>query len=259
MLFGIRTNTSNSSSLLGLLGAKYVDLLSILAVCIQTDGSLVERGNNHRICFASSDSILASFAESLFSKLSKFKPNVYTGAKGITEVKLTDRSLTKKLFELSPEFKTFSENSAIQPTINFLYKKNLATRIWAIRFAFSTDGCISLSKRNKPELNLACCTKSLVDEWKLFLEKFGIKANISNRNRYKQGVAGLRIYNFQSIYNFYCLGGFVEGVKISKKSKRYVGLRKNELLQKVVKRIMETGGIEPPISRFPMEIISRVP
>lgn len=162
-------------------------------------------------------------------------------SKGCRNVVITDKFLGKSLFELSPEYRTFPLEEKTQPTIRFLEDKNLQTKIWALRFAFTTDDCISLSKRSKPELGFACCNRNMAKEWQAFLRQFGLNAHIARNGRYKQGVAGLRIYDFKSIRNFYKLGGFIDGVKISRKSTKYMGMQKNGLLRKVVELGIEKG------------------
>ena len=185
--------------------------------------------------FSSLDSVLINFIEALISKLSRFKPAITIGSKGVRDVRLSDKELGEKLLQLSPEYRTFPVDESGQPTTKFLFNKNIQTKIWAIRFAFTTDGSISLSKNNKPELNFACYNKNISEEWQRFLVPFGISGHVAKCKKSKQGVSGVRIYDFKSIYNFYKLGGFIEGVKISKKSTRYTGMEKNELLRRVVK------------------------
>ena len=139
---------------------------------------------------------------------------------------------------LSPEYRTFPLDENFQPTINFLYNKNLRTKVWAARVAFTTDGCISLSKQGKPELNFACYNKYISEEWQKFLTQFEINGHVAKCKKSRQGVSGVRIYDSKSICAFYRLGGFIDRVKISKKSTRYTGIEKNKLLKFVVDKII---------------------
>ena len=50
----------------------------------------------------------------------------------------------------------------------------------------------------------------------------------------KHFAEGVRTYDSESIYKFYLLGGFLEGVKISTKSKNHCGMTKNKLLHQIV-------------------------
>ncbi len=221
-----------------------VDLKSILAVCLLTDGCLSVEGRTHRISIFSKDPIIIKFSRALLLKLSKFEPAVYKGSKGVSIVRLTDNNLARELLKLSPEFRTFPPEGRPQPTISFLKTANQQTKKWAIKVALTLDGSICLSKYLKPELNLACYNKTTCEEWQKLFVEFGIRGNVSYSNRSKQGAIGVRIFNYSSIYNFYKIGGFMEGVKISKKSTRFCGIEKNTLLNKVINLGIQKGVLE---------------
>lgn len=123
-----------------------------------------------------------------------------------------------------------------QPTINFLNDRSSQTKIWCIRFAFSTDGSISLSKRGDVELTLSCAHPKLCLEWKALLEKFGLKGKLHVDSDSWSGIYGLRFYNRKSVENFAKMGGFVPGVKVTRNSKYYRGIEKNELLKECLSR-----------------------
>ena len=110
-----------------------------------------------------------------------------------------------------------------------------------MRFAFAADGYISLPKNKKPTLGITCCTKSVCREWIDFLADFQIRAKIVGNSKYREGVLGVRICEFKSIKTFYDLGGFVDGIKISSKSKTYEGMEKNKLLEECVKIGIKKG------------------
>jgi len=162
---------------------KNVDLKSILAVCLLTDGCLSVEGRTHRISIFSKDSIIIEFSRALLLKLSKFEPAVYKGSKGVSIVRLTDNDLARELLKLSPEFRTFPPEGRSQPTITFLKTANQQTKKWAIKVALTLDGAICLSKYIKPELNLACYNKTACEEWQKLFVEFGIRGNVSYSNR----------------------------------------------------------------------------
>ena len=224
--------------------SKEVDLESVLAVCLLTDGHLQIGENTRRISIYSTDAIIADFSEALLSKLSGFTPRVYGSGNNILAVRITDNNLSNKILTLSPEYRTFPPEGCAQLTIKFLKNKNRQTKIWAIRVAFTMDGSVSLSKTERPELNLACYNKSLSEEWQKLFQEFGIKCKVAYSKKSKQGAIGVRSYNYGSIYEFFKLGGFLEGVKISRKSKYYCGMAKNDLLQKLVGLGVKKGVIK---------------
>ena len=45
------------------------------------------------------------------------------------------------------------------------------------------------------------------------------------------GIGGVRFYNKQSLKKFLQIGGFISGVKITRKSRVYAGIEKNTLLK----------------------------
>ncbi|MDE1857408.1 MAG: hypothetical protein KGH98_05030, partial [Candidatus Micrarchaeota archaeon] len=197
---------------------------------------------SYRICYYSKDVVLKNFTNSLLFKLSRYVPHVITTKRKVYAVRLSDKNLASELLKLSPSYKTNPRHyqskssylSEIQPSIKFIKSANAATQKWCIRFALSTDGCISMSRRGIAELNLACCNPKLVEEWLELFEEYGINGNIGRNKSYWGGISGIRIYDPQSIKNFYKIGGFVPEVLISSKSKRYKGLEKNRLLLQAI-------------------------
>ena len=196
-------NIRIENDLLDVLKNEKVDLLSVLATCLLTDGHLEQRGNTYRLSFSSSDNLFVNFISALFYELGNSVPAVYGPHKNAYNICLSDRKLGKELIALSPEYKTYASNVEKQPTVSFLYGVNLATQIWCIRFAFSADGYISLPRSKKPTLGLACCNKSVCVEWVEFLKRFEIRAKVIKTSRYSEGVSGIRICEFKSIQNFY--------------------------------------------------------
>ena len=111
----------------------------------------------------------------------------------------------------------------------FFFNKNRA-----LRFGFSADGCITHSINGKSEVNLACYHPTLPFEWRELVDEFDLDFTITKHKNSWCRLSGIRACKRLSIKKFYSLGGFIDGVKISKKSKRHCGMVKNELLKKVV-------------------------
>lgn len=248
-----KTKLNIHNELLNRLVSKGVDLKAVLAICILTDGCLTKDGNSIRIIFYSKDKILADFAFALLNKLSSFNPSIFLSAKDTFAVRVSDNNLGKELLQMSPDYRTYPPEGGSQPTIKFLENANEQTKKWCIRFAFTTDGCISFNRNKKAELNLACYNKSTSEEWQSLLSEFGIESHLSKSDKSRQGCVGLRIYKYGPIKKFQEMGGFIDGVKISKKSKKYCGMEKNELLKTALKETekrMGMGGFEPPTARL---------
>lgn len=218
----------------------------LLATLLLTDGSLY--GNN--ISYSSKDSTLINIVIDILRLCSKKLPSIYT-SNGLKRVYLNDPDLVKNLLKLSPTFKTCpSSNQSVddyciesQPTIKFLNKIKKSTLIECIRLAISTDGGITLhQKRNKdtilirPEIFLSCAHPTLCDEWEKVLEKIGIKMSRKRDKNLWSGIRGLSSGKLRYLIKLSELGGFIEDVKISKKSKFFEGFNKNDLLRLNLKR-----------------------
>ena len=235
----------NSHPLIEQLKAEKVDLESILGVCLLTDGSMQVKGRHYRISYSTIDKTLQELIFSLMNDLSVRVPSI-SFSKKANSIRVSDGNLGAELLKLSPNFKTSPSwyetkeeyLSTKQPTLSFLDNCNEQTRRWAIRFGFSADGSISHSITGKSELSIACYHPSLSFEWMKLLESFGLNCKIGKNINSWCGISGVRAQNYPSIKKFYELGGFIDGVKISKKSRRYRGYEKNDLL----KSIVENGG-----------------
>ena len=227
-------------SLIEELKKQKVDLYSILAVCLLTDGSMQVKNNSFRLAYASQDRRLLSILWSLMNELSDYLP-IVTGFQIFT-IRLSDKELGEKLAGLCPNYKTSPVHyekindylATPQPSLSFLEAANMRTKRRAIRFGFSADGCVSFSKYNKPEINLACHHPTLVYEWKRILQRVGINAKIARSKNSWCNITGVRFQDMESIKKFYKLGGFLDGVKISRKSKKFTGMEKNALLEKII-------------------------
>ena len=123
-----------------------------------------------------------------------------------------------------------------QPSLNFLKKTNNKTRILCLRLALSTDGYVSVPLNGTPIVGLTCYHPTLCYEWQEIFNLVGIKTQIINRKKSWCGVAGVR-FSTKSIQKFWEMGGFIKSVKISKKSKKYKGMEKNELLKIAINKI----------------------
>ncbi len=229
-----------SNPLIEHLKSEGVDLKAVLAVCLLMDGSMQVQGNHYRISYASKDEVLLDVLFSLINEVSERVPTV-SFAKKANSVRVSDSRLGQELLKMSPNFKTSPSRHQTkeeyfgepQPTLGFLACANLPTKVWAARFGMSADGYIGYS-RGKAELGISCYHPTLAVEWKNFLTELGVSCRIRENKASWCGISDVRTSVSKSINAFFQMGGFVDGVKISKKSKRFVGMTKNELLERVV-------------------------
>ena len=220
-----------------------IDLKAILAVCLLTDGSMQVKGNHFRISFSTSDLIFRDLIFSLINELSVKVPSIDFTKKRNYLIRVSDELLGHRMLALSPNYKTSptwkhqTKEEYLQepqPTLKFLAGANQQTKLWALRFGFTSDGCISVRVKGQAAIELACYHPTLAPEWKDFAQSFGFKINITKSKNSWCIISGIRIQTQAGFKKFYNLGGFIDDVKISRKSKRFCGMAKNELLEIVV-------------------------
>lgn len=219
------------------------DLKYVLAVCLLTDGSLAINYSSYRIVYHTIDPVLKNFIVALLFKLSRFVPKVFIDRNNVYAIRICDTSLAKNLLKLSPSYKKNPATGQApedylkepQPSLSFIKSANEKTKIWCMRFAFSTDGSISISKSKTIELNFSCYNSTLASEWLDLFRNYGLNAYLGKNKSSWSNVDGVRIYDLASLKKFFSMGGFIDGVKISRKSKRYKGLDKNMLLKKAIR------------------------
>jgi len=219
-----------------------IDHLSLLISLLMTDGCLMRRS----VFFTNKDRVLLNIFIDILSHISKANIRIRLRRKNIFEISAYDSILVKKLLKRSPTFKTSPQTqtkkgylNGPQPTIKYLFKQNLKTKIACVRLALTSDGCLSFNSESKDEfrkranLHLACAHPSLTKQWKELFEQVGLKCSIIKQKDYWGGIKGISTRNLKTINKFRELGGFAEGVKISKKSKFLWGYEKNRLLDLV--------------------------
>lgn len=222
-----------------------VNLKPLLVTYLLTDGSLLPKNESYRLCFFTKDEELKSFIYDMLLKESRYLPSLSKDKKnGVYIIRVTDNYLAKNLFKLNKNYKKIPyKNQSLedylkmpQPSLNFLKKIDNKTRILCLRLALSTDGYVSVPLKGTPTVGLTCYHPTLCNEWKEIFALCGIKTYIINKKASWCGIAGVKL-STDSIYKFWKIGGFIEGVKVSKKSKRYKGMKKNELLKVAINKL----------------------
>jgi len=211
--------------------------LPLLATLLLTDGYLQKRG---LVGYASTDQTLMNIFIDLVRANSEKSPNLLRRSDGRLEAYVFDPKLVEKLLLLSPSYKKSPENLSkkeylqeSQPTVDFLLAQDIKTRICSIRLAMSADGCVTPYRLKKgqlrPRIMLCCANPSLVEGWRKVFWSLGIETWIKGGKKWS-GVEGLMVWKRKVIEIFRELGGFVNGVKITRKSPNFAGVEKNVLL-----------------------------
>lgn len=220
-----------------------VSSLPLLATLLLTDGYLQKRGV---VGYTSIDSVLMNVFIDLARANSKKLPNLLQRDDGRLEAYVFDRKLVQELFTLSPSYKKSPSNTSKkeyldepQPPVDFLLETDVRTRLYSIRLAMSADGCITARKPINGQMiaNLifACANPTLLNGWKKVFSSLGIEMRVIKAKVKWAGVGGLVASKKEMLYRFWKLGGFVDGVKITRKSPNFAGIEKNALLNRFLK------------------------
>jgi len=247
---------------------------SIILPILLSDGG--EKPQNRIFCSGESDVIHRIWSDALHFSYnilpSSYKLPVKNKTIFITTHKINNK-IKRELKSICPSFKTCpykqKENDYLhspQPVIKFLFKANSLGQKIAIRIWASTDGNtgVHLDKRRgliTPNLKIGCAHPSLVKELKKLLELNGINTSVTYTKGNWSGIDGIISSSINSLINFLDMGGFIDGIKISRKSKYYYGIAKQDVLLSIFEfmkrqrensklRITDSGKINRHIRRI---------
>ncbi len=212
------------------------DWQKIVAVGLLTDGyvALRKRDKRYNVRFFSCDTRLLSCFRTMI-KIAFEESYTSLTKGGHNRVWLLDyqkgknSEMMKKLLSFS---KTYCTNSGAEPSLDFLLKEKMKTKIMAIRFAMSADGSVSIKQsgnRVSFALRLACAHPDLVWQWKNLFADIGIDIRIDKDKAIYSGIHGLATSKKSSFSRFNEIGGFFpENVKVT--NGKFIGLEKNQVL-----------------------------
>ncbi len=237
---------------------------AVICPLLQTDGSggLDKRKNLYVASFKNiSKELHDIFVDSIYETYDGFLPGSYLLKDSIKDDKYTECYVTKyfgKLFQplykdlikLCGNFKTSKCHSQSsedyekedKPHLDYLlnakeFEKIVALRIWA-----STEGAIIPMRRNKgglivPKLQISCSNKDLLFQLQKIATSIGLHFTVRN----EKGTGYKCLYNMavSCALSFLKLGGFVDGVKISKSSKYYEGVNKQDLVYATLEHMIK--------------------
>lgn len=239
---------------------KNVDLRkAVICPLLQTDGCgcFDKRRRLYFISFKNISKELHNiFVDSVYFAYNKFLPCSYLLKDRLKEDKYTQCYVTKyngiefqpiyeDLLKLCGNFKTsiyYSQNledyeKEAKPHLNYLLDAKKIEKIIALRIWASAEGAIIPMRRNKgglivPKLQISCSNKELLFQLDKVTKSVGLHFSVRN----EKGIGYKCLYNMtiSCILSFLRLGGFIEGVKISKNSKYYEGIDKQDLAYSIL-------------------------
>lgn len=226
---------------------------AIILPIIQTDGyhTFDKRKKQHYICFKNTCKTLHNILVDSFYLQYNFLPSSYiileqkkgnyTPAFVTRYVGKEFQETHKELISLCGNFKTSKYHSQSiedynkEPLVHLYYltnasklEKETALRIWA-----ATEGAIIPMRRKKgdlivPKLQISCANEKLLFQLKEITDFLNIHFTIKTEKG--RGYKGLNNMSISCALAFLKIGGFIEGVKISKSSKYYEGIDKQDVL-----------------------------
>lgn len=219
----------------------YGKFSKLLSVFLLTDGYMRGGGG---IMLISTDEILHNYFLTLLKEAYNLTPTVNSFMKKSKETIVWSKSVTSRMLELSPTFKTYPRDCRLecyyqgpQPSLSFLENEDIDVLKEVIRIAMSTDGTVNVEfPRNMvyPKLEFSCAHPVLLYQWKQIFKKVGIRSFIIKSKITWSKIRGIGIKELKSVRRFLEIGGFIEDVKITGKSKYYKGLSKNLLLRLII-------------------------
>ena len=227
---------------------------AVICPLLQTDGSgsLDKKKNLYFISFKNISKELHNiFVDSVYFAYNKFLPSSYLLKDklkdGYTECYVTRyvgrdfQGIYKDLIRLCGNFKTSRYHSQniedyekeAKPHLNYLFNAKKIEKIVALRIWASAEGAIIPMRRKRgglivPKLQISCANKELLFQLEKVAETIGLHFTI----RYEKGTGYKCLYNMaiSCALSFLNIGGFIEGVKISKSSKYYEGIDKQDIV-----------------------------
>ena len=202
-----------------------INLLKLVCFIV-TDGGIYQRRN--QIYFdTTDDKLMNKFIET--ARGLQVKHIYVSKGHGTKTIYFYSKELYQHLKSLIGNEKTLPLDEMLR-----LSKKNIQEML---QILFSTDGGVSLStsncrtdgkKRIHRKVTFTSSNRRNLEIVKKLLQRFGVRGRIQNNG-------DLEIKGRRNLEKFKNLIGFIEGVKVTNKSKKWCGIEKNKLLDLCLK------------------------
>jgi transcriptional regulator with XRE-family HTH domain len=250
-----------------------VDLLrAVIIPCLQTDGD-IRQGKKAALRFTGNNKILHDyFVDAMHYVYNEFPTAYFMGPTDNTfrteYGKKAIKKIRDEIMNLAGNAKTcpangqsiFEYSKEPQPHLDYLKDASKTEQQIALRIWSSTEGSISVIKRNNyiyPCLEIACAHPDLVAQLQEISKRFKIKFLIAKKESTWSGINRLSASSLNSCIRFLRLGSFIKGVKISSHSRYHEGIDKDVLFLGILefkKQELEDGHLKLPIQQVHHEI-----
>lgn len=215
--------------------------LGILVGLLLTDGCVRYSCRTWKIIFSGKSKELAKIFKQKIRKIFGVKKfTSWVDKNGVESIQISSKKIAAHLLKFTPSFRTkpFKDGSFDLTKIpDFFWDLPTESLAEILRVMFSADGSIILgAKWNKTKkmwtftrrVQLTSVNPNIKQQIaRLLKEKFNLKPTIWKNDAVMEKKDDIK--KFQKII------GFVEGVKISGKSKNWKGLEKNQILELAIK------------------------
>ncbi len=213
---------------------------AVIIPCLQRDGYSGQWNQYYRLSFHGNSKVLHDyFVDAIYYEYKEL-PSTYFGRCYFTEycsdtINIEDVTNLAGNTKTSPAHRQTVKDylKETQPHLDYLFTAPKAEQKIAIRIWASTEGCITVYKKNEranPRLVIACSHPDLAKQLQKILRRFNMNFNIRHSKRHWSGIDGLSTSSLSTCINFLKFGGFVKGVKIGATSKYHEGIDKDVLL-----------------------------
>lgn len=250
---------------------------AVIIPCLQSDGCIAKRyqgDKSYRIIFYGNNKVLHDyFVDAMYYEYNLLPSSyfVYNSRERFTAYE--KRSTSEIMNEIVDEIMNLAGNTKTapireqtaeeylngpQPHLNYLKnapktERKLALRIWA-----STEGHISIYKRNSgcvsPVIGIGCAHPILVEQMQQIANGLDFPIFIKRDSSIWSGIQGLITQSLVSCINFIKLGGFIEGVKIGASSRYHEGINKDLLILGILEYIRKRKTTNKSLEKLPIDV-----
>lgn len=222
----------------------------LIGVMLLTDGYVCKKGRYAEFAYSSKSPELTSiFAELVNMWKRDIILSEYTDKREVKTVYF-HMKIPNEITKLSPTFKKSPKKKIMEdyksgpkPSLDFLENSGNFYKILGVKLAMTSEGGITFyiqkNKRNisiLPRIFFSCANPDLNDGWRQIMSSIGLGMNVQKDKNKWSGICGLATFDMDTIRRFREIVRFVDGVKISGKSRYCKGIEKNSLLTKLLEK-----------------------
>ena len=217
-----------------------LDLLK-LHIMLLADGGIVKRERTYKIYLTNNSEILQEMFKECAKRAFGINHFITDVSRGSPQIIFHSKSAAKKLFKLSPTYRTSKYSDGTIPPAKLtsqLFKLPVKEQRELLKLLFSLEGSISVAfqqRKNKtqmlPRIKLGCTHLKLRKQLCRWLRKLGFHPTEEKEGIYLRKLADIKKFAREI--------KFIDGVKVCGKARFFKGMEKNELLFAILRVLRE--------------------